>query len=498
MRIDWRSLGWLVVVAATFFVVDCTSVHTGDDLGYMFADTVHHGGDGVRVTTLAQCFTTQCHHYMTTNGRFLVHLTVMAMLNLVPIWVFRVCNALMFAMLWVLTLHMVGRRRTPLLRASAWLLLLICIPQPGMLLFTLVAYAVNYLWVGVAVLALLLAIRRWRNRWWLLVVAFVVGTLHEGWSLPVCAVLTVGSLMRRVPWAVTLCFVAGTAVEVLAPGNFARLDQGGGIRAFAPHARALGVFGTHSMIGVAALAALGWGIVRPRRFVTFIHTNLPLIAGIVVSMAFAVVTFTAPRQLTCAAVFTVILILRAFSPFPSPRHANWLAATFATLAVALLALMAVMKTTVHTRWTSIGEASRRGDTVLEPSTGDLDATNHWLRRAVAPDPLANCGLQAVGDRYTRLGLQRLRGGKPVKAILPYPSATIISQAGAPSAISFTDGKFSFTPVDVGAYKVAAVPSGVYATMRGFNPPPIETFAADSLTYMIFRAPTATVTASRKF
>lgn len=451
-----RSLVWLSVIIATFFVLDCFSLHTGDDLGYMFADTTHHCGDGVRVTSLWQCFTTQCHHYVTTNGRFAVHVVVMALLNLVPLWVFRVLNALMFGALWYLATRFVpAERRTNTLYAVTWMLLLVALPQPGVVLLTLVSYAVNYLWVAVAVLALLLFMQRKPDSRWLIVYAFVVGTLQESFSLPLCAGLVVATIMRRAPLAATYSFIVGTAVEVFAPGNMAHAAQGGGFSLAAITAKltALGEDLLFSPISYALIAGVIWYVCRRKECSTFIKENIIFVVGIVAALALAALTFTSPRQLTAPTLFTIILLLKLI---PSRR---WLTvgATVATFAVIIA--MGIYKYQIHERYNSLLDNVAANKSYAYPTGLPVCTANNAVTRAFIPDPLCNRALVTVGDKYTKRGLQRLRNKASLCNLLPYEPSYIVKNVKP--HLSEHDGKIIARTTQLGAYSIAAMPESVF-------------------------------------
>lgn len=421
---------WFAVIAATFFSLDCLSLHTGDDLGYMFADSAHHAGDGERVTGLWQCFTTQNSHYMTTNGRYAVHVVVMIMLNLVPLWLFRALNALMFALLWLGMLRLVAPTRpSQLMCAAVWGALLIFLPLPGMLLFTLVAYAVNYLWTACAVVWLIVWLRRAgtlsRNAAAVLLAScFVTGTLQESFSIPVSMALFVASVMRRLPWKYTVAFIAGTAVVVFAPGNMAHAAQGGGM-ASAALAHKLTALGRVLTLSVIPLAVC---MVNRR--------NLPWIAAIALSLLFACFTFTSPRQLTCPTVLTLMLLLKWLDK-ATERIRNRRTIKLTTVAIvavtgAFMALLAVLRLPVYNRWQSVlhnldkntaltwpdrekgvsADGTHKGVEVFPEGYdyvyADPKSVKAALLRAVDPDPLLNRGLVGIGDRYTIRGLDRLR------------------------------------------------------------------------------------------
>jgi hypothetical protein len=475
-----QTIGWLIAIVVSFFFLDCYSLHTGDDLGYMFADTTHHCGDGEQVTSLAQCFTTQAHHYVTTNGRFAVHVVVMALLNLLPLWMFRALNALMFgAMCYLATRFVAAERRTNTLYAVAWLLLFVALPQPGVVLLTLVAYAVNYLWVGVAVLSFLLWLRRNPDSSWLIVYAFFVGTLQESYSLPLCAGLFVAMLCRRVPIAVTCAFIAGTAVEVFAPGNMSHASQGGGfaLSAIANKASALGTDLLASVITYAALAAVVWFFARRKQCISFFNQHLIFAVSIVAALGLAVLTFTSPRQLTAPSLFTIILLLQ----FVPTRR--WLTVAATAVVAAVTVAMGVCKYQIHVRYQSFVHSVAAGLPFGFPQGEPVCTQNNVITRSFIPDPLCNRALVTVGDKYTKLGLQRLRATKPLVTILPYAPEYI--SAHVQSQVYRCGDTVNVSACRLGAFSAAAIPKQIYHTHKITPRTSYEMISHGDTVYAIF-------------
>lgn len=408
----WHIWLWAAVIALSFFAADCLSLHTGDDLGYMFTDTVHHKGDGVRVTDFADIIRTQNSHYMTTNGRWLVHVTVMTCLNLMPLWLYRALNAIAFTALWWLIVRLVAPRKRPSdgLCGATWLLLLAGFPQPSLLLFTLVSYSVNYLWVGVAAVGLLVAVRDCRRVWLVCLLAFFTGTLQESYSVPLCAGFFVASLMKKMRWQYTVALILGTAVCAFAPGNLHHAAQTGSIL------HKLTALGTHLPYMVVSWGLLAWLLMliwRKSPTLRFTRRHMVLFVAIATSLAMACLTYTAPRQLTCPTLFAIILIIDALAP---RLDGKIVAPVCASLAIAFLAAITALRWPVYRNWQSLVRTADK--TVAYPAKEPTwDVPYNYLTEGLWPDPLASRGLMATGDRYTVNGLRRLSAPR-LKFILP--------------------------------------------------------------------------------
>lgn len=446
---------WFAAVALTYALPAFMSMHTGDDLGYMFADTVHHGGGGQRVTTFGQCLTTQCSHWCTTNGRFAVHVAVMAMLNLVPLWLYRTVNCIVFALLWLATVRLAaprGQKPCGALCAAAWLLLLTCLPQPGLLGLTLAAYAINYVWVLCAAAWWLVALRQRAMHWplWFYAATFALGTLHEGFSLPLCAAMLAAALRQRRLWPLLLALAGGTAVCVFAPGNMHHAAQGGGlaVAAIMHKLRALGFDLCVSPATYLFLAALTAAVIKKRAATLFCpakdfpenRLDFLYTASVAAAVALAALTFTAPRQLTFAFWCAIMLFLGQCRGLLS-RQNRTAAASCTAAAVSFVTLLCVLKYPVYDRYRQTLQSARTQTTVYPAHVTSLPAPSMpaWLCRAMAPDPALNLGLVSIGDRYTKEGWGRLYGHS-IDAVLPAPPGVLASgRAPAVSVKAFAKG-----------------------------------------------------------
>lgn len=464
-----------VIIAAVMTVFSFTSVHTGDDLGYMFADTVHHGGDGARVTDFRQIIATQCHHYVTTNGRFLTHVAVMTMLNLVPLWLYRVLNGVMIALLWLL----MWRTSDPKgenygVGAIALLGVTALLPQPGMVMFTLASYSVNYIWVGVAVLFTLLMIRRHPDSRWVCVLALVCATLQESYSLPVCLGLLILSLRRELPWRITACWLAGTAIVCLAPGCIGRFMGGGAVEGMSVYSANR----LYAFLGEFVCSYLLWGWLviallllafrsNPLEFFRKHIFELSVVAG---GFVLALGAFTSARQFTCPILFMIILTQEAAKPRVGegiPRFVKVCACT--VLSGALLIFLYPQKKHIHDRYVSMERRALSGAPVAwaDGAPDPERCTDELFRplvRGFLPDPNANIGIQTIGDGYTHRGLSRL-SGKKVAALLPCPVDSLVRHARFRCEMSADSLGYKLFLTKYGNVSIAAIPSRIYKRSR---------------------------------
>lgn len=456
-RPHWRptaTAAWFAVAFVSFLMLDGFSISVGDDFGYMFTDSKHHACDGAAVSTLGDCLRTQAMHYVTTNGRFVVHTLVMAMLNLVPEYIYRIINALMFASLWLLTLRLgYGRLRNHATAAITLACLWVMIPDSGVVMLSLCSYSVNYMWTGTATLLLLLLAEKERLRSaetaaYAAVCAYALlcGSLQESFSAPLSAALTVECVFywRKHSWrekVVWLLYIAGTAVCVAAPGNIAHFMAGGGLE---------GAGMTHKLAALAAalirtpmpwltLLLAVWGIRNRHNCRRFISDNRTLCAAIVAAVLFAVATFTSARQLFAPSLLCILLISRLVAN----GAGRWICLNSRSVGMTLACAMLAAFSGIYILRRDVSDAHNlflsRSRSEMSPVVyGDASRSPYnthpllWLTLGgFAPDPWEGSHFTIPFDSYSRHGLSRLMAGDSnagyIATTLPYPPEYIMSR-----------------------------------------------------------------------
>lgn len=311
--------------AVTFALLDQHSISLGDDYGYMFTDSRLHGGDGGRVHTFADCWNTQLSHYCTTNGRFVVHLFTQVFVSIAPWWVYKALNALIFATVWLYLCRLGARSASFSFRRGAvtWTAIWLLMPKPGLIMLSLTAFSLNYMWSGAAALAFLWYYSREGRQWcgykFVLfgLLAFLAGFSQESYSLPLAGALvltpfiTNASLTRR-QCVVCGIFLAGAVLCAVAPGNINHLQQGGGLES---EGLAHKVSHLLSSLLLTPLLPLAFALIiywiKDRKACkAFIKSNLLLSLAIVIGLAFDALSFTATRQLYSVSFFSLVMLLR--------------------------------------------------------------------------------------------------------------------------------------------------------------------------------------------
>ena len=221
---------FLLVVGVGMLLLNLLDAPTlSDDMIYRFKWSADEQAPLETIDSLGDLLSSQWVHYLSTNGRFPVHLLAQAFLVFVPPVVTQVVNSLLF----VLLVHLIsclvsdsGKRLFVAVMATV-LLLLVMQGVRTTLLWSLGAF--NYLWVAVFTLwivsrAFSAAYRTGGRICWLLPLAFVAGWSHEALSLPLSAAFAALLFSRRMkpirPFL--LAYMAGTCLLLLSPGIWGR------------------------------------------------------------------------------------------------------------------------------------------------------------------------------------------------------------------------------------------------------------------------------------
>lgn len=490
----------------SFWLLDMYSLTLGDDYGYMFTDTKHHLSNGVRVTSLSECFSTQYNHYFTTNGRYIVHVIDMIMLNIVPIFVYKLLNALMFAILWLLVFHL-GFYRLRNITTCIISLSLMCLllPDAGTILLSLHSFSINYLWTGVAVLLLLsINIEKIKSRWLLIAVLLyscICGSLQESYSLPLCAafvselIISWKNYSRRhkIFW---ICFIVGTSVCVFAPGNINHFMQGGGFAgaSILHKLSALGVTLLHTPILIVCLTLLIWLLIERPSCMKFINDNRLILFAITASIVFACFTFTSSRQLYAPSIFSIILLCRVIAKYPQIviHHTKIITCTLLPILLFVMGGAWVLRRDIWYNHQSFLKSVFSSPSPIVCGDATIAPYNArpllWsLLNSYAPDPWERSCFSLPFDAYSRHGLSRLAFGdsnsKYIKAVLPYSSDYIIQHTN----ISGRNRSNVYTPMPLDSrYGVVAVkgPQPKSVSTDDTSGVHCEIFLSDSTCYVI--------------
>lgn len=236
-RLSYRL--FLLTVGLAMTVLNLLDVPTlSDDMIYRFMFSSDQGGDVQTINSLGDLLQSQWQHFLTVNGRAVVHILAQAMLVFVSPVVVQLLNSLWFVVLLHFIVRWVDDAEHPLLVAvvSCFLLFVVFQGFSTAIFWSLGAF--NYLWVLTAVMALLLWLRRingeamsWKHVL-LAPLALLAGWSHEALSLPLSIafmawLLTDGRRQKgRAVVPYLIFFMAGTVLCLLSPGIWSRSSEG--------------------------------------------------------------------------------------------------------------------------------------------------------------------------------------------------------------------------------------------------------------------------------
>lgn len=457
-RLNKKTIGWFLFAVVPFLLLGQFSISVGDDLGYMFADSSLHKGDGEMITNLYDCITTQANHYLSTNGRFLVHVATHFFTSIAGMAIFNVVNAIMFGLLMLLFVRFITSqqsKRNWYAYLLALFMLWVCVPAPGTVMLSLVAFAMNYMWTAVAYLAFLLLLKKSSNsnktfkRDWAYylmggVGALVVGSLQESYGLPISAALFFMAVfnlkkIKSLTMTMIISFFVGCAICVFAPGNWCHAAQGGGFTVDSILRKSETLLGELSVSAIALLALLLliFAVFNRKKTIRLIRENAFFLIAILVSLILAMLTFTSVRQLFCPTIFSLIVIGRIVMSWEQNAIFRSVSAVVMTcsLCVVFVGGYLLRKNTYEIHSKVLEQLGGKSKLIIVDATNanynNENALIRLLSERYAPDPLANETLHLLFDGYTKCGLSRIgwenHSSKNINNFIPYSAKKISSQ-----------------------------------------------------------------------
>jgi len=232
-------------LAGAFYLMNFFEPLRCDDLIYQYfwlnertADLLVPVDLSNRIDNICEAFRSQQNHYLVMNGRFIVHFLVSCFCGFGgrPLFsAFNVIVYIFFLLGCVKFLNLNSYVKSTTAIAIIWLGLPI-----QYILWYSVAFAVNYLWVSTAFIYYIIFLRSnllYKKNYSKLQLAFlfflslVIGSLHEGYSLPLSGALLMLFILKRntlnkAMFVITLGLWIGTALVVFAPGTIGRGSDG--------------------------------------------------------------------------------------------------------------------------------------------------------------------------------------------------------------------------------------------------------------------------------
>lgn len=381
--LQFRDKWLLLVIGVLYYFLVRLYIGPVDDILYTYLWTDGGIQFGRRIASLADALSSQCVHYVSMNGRFTQH-TLIQYLCGMP-WgreAFFVVSACCFPLLIGGLTQLVRKVASDSPRmpydvfATLVVFLLLC-PLWGNTLWSNVAFTVNYLWTATAFVWLLhvyLCVREkpgrgvWANVL-LFFFAFWVGSMHEGFSLPLAGFFFLYYVChpKQFRGGVAVLVVAywlGTCLVAFAPANFTRAAKIGGedtsLFSLAKMFRMVIALARGQWLAYFYLAVCVYVAVRFNRYRSLIAQHAYLFLVPLLSLVFAVlVAYNGSYQLFPTAlmltVLTMVLLTRLRIPVRVCRMGVWVAGV---LLLAGYVQLYVWRSQIRDAWDAFVESGR--------------------------------------------------------------------------------------------------------------------------------------------
>ena len=324
----------LALVAAIIGWFCCMVIWIGDDVYYQYKITAEPTRGFVidleHINSVGDFISSQCAHYLVSNGRVVAHFIVQLYEAALGQTAFAVSNAAV----WVLFLWLIIRQaRAEGAGFGTWLTAT-CLALTAFATKMMPSTQVGYIWMGCVILCFVYLYQSERNlKAWQLALLFIfsiiAGNAQEAYGVGVSVAIATDFIRLRgrfTPrkWIMAAGFALGMLIIILSPETFARMD-----RTVIPLSESLFTLILSLKIVYVLAAVMVYQKVCHRRpfRLTFKENRFwftAIIATVLFSLAIGVFT---DRQLFCAELGALVILLRILR-----RHSfttGWLA----TLAV---------------------------------------------------------------------------------------------------------------------------------------------------------------------
>jgi hypothetical protein len=447
-------------------------IYANDDVMYTYVRTADGRDYGHRVSSLWDAILSQRYDYFVWNGRVFAHTFVQWMCGVkYGLQVFYSLSAGFFALLLVgaqKNIKYINNGNGALLFFVV--LLLVIFPSPGKTLFGNVSFTVNYLWssaISIWVIYLFMRVCDGSYltgyRYWTLCILFFVASIcHEGFSIPISAVMLAWittnykSCHKRI-FLLCVIYWIGTIFVSINPANVSRLFSGQVAGSQASYiSRVIGVFwglikGNYAMVTFLFILILT--VVFRKRANNFFRKNSAFYLVAIVSLSFALfVGYVGNHQLAPMCLSLIIILVGLYVRFIKYNHKVFnMIVNYLCIVVLLLGYFKVYQVR--------SELKQEWDDMHDKPQEILDATAVYKSIVNCPDWfkeytfIDNMRLHLEGNPYfVKLSSVIATNGKQqdgVKSILPNRVENIISECNPRNKISeyiYNGGTFAIVRV----------------------------------------------------
>lgn len=431
----------VLIIAFFFYILDDANEFINDDL---YFSLTHPGCKPI--DSVAALFSSQCYDYFHANGRFLVHLVVQLFCGVIGVKTFHVLNTIVFILfLYGLRYYAMMHLHKEIPITVLLVSLIIFVPAWHITFLGYIAGAVNYLWAGCAYI------------WWinlyernkignnsslkngaLLIASLLVGSLQESFCIGIAGYLFFNVLINRKSltqsnWIMSIAFMLGAAICVLAPANFTRLSASmgslTGIMKYISSIAKLIVYAKTFILLCCVLMALYIRKSSKDFVIKLLKSHSLLLTAVSFNALFvAVIAYTGPHQLTCIESYSMLILLCTIYSLYAERFARYFKYMdkVALLAFILFALV------LYPERKSIADAYKQlWHATLESTDGTVVATRYfdeitrkrgWLRGNFVR---AQETFTSFNRKYLSLHLTKGESDDLIKTLLPLDKEEII-------------------------------------------------------------------------
>lgn len=337
-----RDYLFVVIVFIGFYLLNRFSVLIGDDYWYCFHG-VDDDGNSLYVSSFYDAVKSQFHAYMTHNGRFIVHTLTSYFCGVLGIKIFSLLNSLVFSFLFIGIL----RLSRIYIGYQIWdkyliiFMLFILMPYPGQIFWGSIAMSINYLWTSCAIIYYIIlyeGIKKHKlehnfiGNIILFICAVLLGSLQESFTIGISGALFlyycfhIKKLKGTVAYLV-IGFWIGTAIIVMAPGNFIRLEEVNNASNVSMFISSLSNFVrlfVDTKLLITWLVLYSLLLIKDRsRFRYFYKENFFYIWSIILNASVVLISYSGERQLTCIELFSLILVVKLLFYVFDANYKKW-------------------------------------------------------------------------------------------------------------------------------------------------------------------------------
>lgn len=399
-----------------YYSLENHSVFIGDDLRYTFSFI-----DGKRIDSIGSAFESQCYHYLTHTGRFIIHFCEQICLGLIGTHTIVVLNSFLFSLFIPAFCYLVEYgKKTKLFWVLPFSLmtLLLFLPSPRVGILGNASFSFNYLWPSVFSIPLFFLFRSdyfFRTVssvkvWLICLYLCILGSLQESFTIGYIAGFTFFLFInrRKISKKVLLfyfSFLIGALVLIGAPGNYVRLlssdTNNSTSLIFSVISRSVQVL-LDAKITVIFIVIFCIGHFSSCDNWQFIKKNSIFITSALANLLFAaIITYTGGHQLICVELISLFLLLdylHEFRFFSNKLCEISLSIVSAIILVMLYCPILSKRVALKSSYDNmITAALVRHDSIL--ISGDFDRCNYQDRGWV------NCNyVQNIADQDLSLDL----------------------------------------------------------------------------------------------